>query len=70
MPVRVWLKEDRFYERVKDVFTSPAAEKFFDTSLLIRLLDEHRRGEYDNSRRIWTVYTFLVWYDVYFGKTA
>ena len=70
VPVRVWLKEDRFYERVKDVFTSPAAEKFFDTSLLIRLLDEHRRGEYDNSRRIWTVYTFLVWYDVYFGKTA
>ncbi|MBQ7989444.1 MAG: asparagine synthase (glutamine-hydrolyzing), partial [Oscillospiraceae bacterium] len=35
VPVRVWLKEDRFYERVKDVFTSPAAEKFFDTSLLI-----------------------------------
>ncbi|MBQ8979110.1 MAG: asparagine synthase (glutamine-hydrolyzing), partial [Oscillospiraceae bacterium] len=70
VPVRVWLKEDRFYERVKEVFTSPAAEKFFDTSLLIRLLDEHRRGEYDNSRRIWTVYTFLVWYDVYFGKTA
>ena len=55
---------------MKDAFTSPAAEAFFDTDRLMRLLDDHRRGTYDNSRRIWTVYTFLVWYGVYFGDTA
>jgi thiol-disulfide isomerase/thioredoxin len=39
----------------------------FNTDKLIKLLDEHRDGKYDHSRKIWTVYTFLVWYDVYFN---
>ena len=67
VPIRVWLKEDKYYRIMKDAFTSPAAEAFFDTKRLMRLLDDHRRGTYDNSRKIWTVYTFLVWYGVYFG---
>lgn len=67
VPIRVWLKEDNYYQTVKQAFTSAAAKKFFHTDGLIALLDEHRAGTYDNSRKIWTIYTFLVWYDVYFG---
>lgn len=66
VPIRVWLKEDKYYGIVKDSFTSPAAEKFFNTNLLVKLLDEHREGKYDNSRKIWTVFIFLQWYAVYF----
>ncbi len=66
VPIRVWLKEDKYYGIVKDSFTSPAAEKFFNTDLLVKLLDEHREGKYDNSRKIWTVFIFLQWYAVYF----
>lgn len=66
VPIRVWLKEDIYYGIVKDSFTSPAAEKFFNTDLLVKLLDEHREGKYDNSRKIWTVFIFLQWYAVYF----
>lgn len=66
VPIRVWLKEDKYYGIVKDSFTSPAAEKFFNTDLLVKLLDEHRDGKYDNSRKIWTVFIFLQWYAVYF----
>lgn len=66
VPIRVWLKEDKYYSIVKDSFTSPAAEKFFNTDLLVKLLDEHREGKYDNSRKIWTVFIFLQWYAVYF----
>jgi len=67
VPIRVWLREDKYYGIVKDCFTSPAAEKFFNTELLIKLLDDHKQGKYDNSRKIWTVFIFLVWYGVYFG---
>ncbi len=67
VPIRVWLKEDEYYNKVKTAFTSPRAEKFFDTKRLVSLLDDHRAGKYDNSRKIWTVYTFLVWHEVYFG---
>lgn len=66
VPIRVWLKEDKYYGIVKDSFTSPAAEKFFNTDLLVKLLDEHREGKSDNSRKIWTVFIFLQWYAVYF----
>lgn len=66
VPIRVWLKEDKYYNVVKDAFTSPVSEHFFNTDLLIKLLDEHKDGKKDNSRKIWTVYTFLVWYNVYF----
>ncbi|MBR1863645.1 MAG: asparagine synthase (glutamine-hydrolyzing) [Ruminococcus sp.] len=68
VPIRVWLKEDKYYNIVKDRFTSPDAEKFFDSSALVALLDDHRAGRYDHSRKIWTVFTFLIWYDVYFRQ--
>lgn len=66
VPIRVWLKEEKYYNIVKTMFTSPAAEKYFDTNALITLLDTHKNGKADVSRKIWTVYTFLVWYNQYF----
>lgn len=68
VPIRVWLKEDEYYNVVKDKFLSADSQKFFNTDKLVELLDEHRAGHYDYSRKIWTVYTFLVWYDVYFNQ--
>ena len=70
VPIRVWLKQDDCYSTVRTAFVSPAAEQFFHTDKLIRLLDDHKNGKKDNSRRIWTVYMFLVWYKVYFGENA
>lgn len=67
VPIRVWLKEDKYIDIVKKEFLSENSKKFFNTDSLIKLIEEHRSGEYDRSRKIWTVYTFLVWYRVYFG---
>ena len=66
VPVRVWLRQPAYYERVKAAFTSETAAHFFHTEELVRILDQHLRGKKDNSRKIWTVYMFLVWYGVYF----
>ncbi len=66
VPIRVWLKEDKYYDRVMETLTSDAAKQFFHTDILVKLMEEHRAGKADNSRRIWTVYVFLVWYHVYF----
>lgn len=70
VPIRVWLKEDKYYNIVKDKFTSPQSAQFFHTDKLVQLLDEHRAGKYDYSRKIWTVFSFLVWYDVYFSDNV
>ncbi len=66
VPIRVWLREDAYYNKVKAAFESPAARQYFHTEELLRLLEQHKAGKKDNSRKIWTVYMFLVWYGVYF----
>ncbi len=67
VPVRVWLRQKAYYDRVKDAFLSDNAQRFFNTDALIAFLDEHYAGKRDNSRKIWTVYMFLVWYNLYFA---
>ncbi|MGL4799355.1 MAG: asparagine synthase (glutamine-hydrolyzing) [Cellulosilyticaceae bacterium] len=66
VPIRVWLKEDKYYNIVKTTFTSDVAKTYFNESLLVSLLDEHKAGKKDNSRKIWTIFMFLTWYDQYF----
>ena len=66
VPIRVWLKEEKYYNIVRSAFESEGSQKFFNTAPLLKLLDDHRAGKADNSRKIWTVYIFLVWYRVYF----
>ena len=66
VPTRVWLRQEEYYQKVKEAFTGETAEKFFHTDKLVKLLDDHRAGKADNSRRVWTVYAFLVWYHAYF----
>ncbi|MDD2417656.1 MAG: asparagine synthase (glutamine-hydrolyzing) [Oscillospiraceae bacterium] len=68
VPIRVWLRQEKYYNRVKEAFTSSTSQHFFNTEELIKLLDQHYNGKKDNSRKIWTIYMFLLWYDVYFNK--
>ncbi len=70
VPTRVWLRDEHYYHVVKDMFTSPTAEKFFNTDLLLDYLDDHFDEKEDNSRKIWTIYVFLVWYQIYFGAVS
>ena len=68
VPTRVWLRDKKYYEIVKNAFSSGIATKFFNTKELIQLLDDHYNGKWDNSRKIWTIYTFIVWYNIYFKE--
>ncbi len=66
VPTRVWLRDPKYYHIVKTAFTSRIAENFFHTKELVGYLDDHFHGLRDYSRRIWTVFIFLVWYEIYF----
>lgn len=70
VPTRVWLKEEKYYNLVKEEFSGVNAEKFFHTEKLLKLLEDHKNGKADNSRRVWTVYTFLIWYKQFFPEEA
>lgn len=70
VPIRVWLREEKYYSIVRNMFESESSAKFFNTAPLLKLLDDHKNGKADNSRKIWTVYAFLVWYMVYFENNG
>lgn len=68
VPLKEWIKTDKLYKLIKEKFESDDAKKFFDTKKILKLLDNHKNGKKDNYKKIWTIYTFLVWYDIYFNQ--
>ena len=66
VPIREWLKEDDVYQEVKNMFLESGY--FFKQKKIIKLLDVHKAGKRDNSRKIWTIYTFFFLYQEYFIK--
>ncbi len=66
VPLNDWLREDKYYNKVKTAFQSDIAEKFFVTSELMKLLDDHKSGKALNMQKIWSFYTFILWYEQFF----
>ncbi len=66
VPVKFWLREQKYYDYVKEYFTAPWAADFFDTDALMKLLDDHFEGRALNQRKIYTTLTFLIWYKRFF----
>ena len=68
VPVRAWLRDERYAATVREAFNTEAANEFFNTAELNKMLDQHMSGKRDNWRQIWCVFIFLVWYNEYFVK--
>ncbi|MBE6827075.1 MAG: asparagine synthase (glutamine-hydrolyzing) [Ruminococcaceae bacterium] len=65
-PLNDWLRRDEFYNMVKEKFESETAGEFFNREYIIKLLDDHKAGTSHNMKKIWSVYSFLLWYEKYF----
>ena len=65
VPIREWMKEEDIYKQIKSLFIKD--KRFFNTKKIIKLLDNHVKGKADNSRKVWTIYVFLLWYEIFFG---
>ena len=68
VPIRIWMADDRYNADVRRLFASDIAEKFFHVEEIRAIFDEYVGGNSDNWRKVWTIYTFLVWYEEYFVK--
>lgn len=65
-PIKQWLKEPRFYKQVRELFTADFVKQIFDQDKIVKLLDDNFHGSGNARRQIWTIYTFLVWYRLFF----
>ena len=66
VPIREWIKDGEFKEDIEKTINSAVANKYFNVKFLNKLFNEHLSGKKDNYRKIWTVYTFIKWYQVFF----
>ncbi len=68
VPIRIWLADERYNQDVQRLLTSEMAAKFFRPEEVQAIFAEYIGGNSDLWRKIWTIYTFLVWYEEYFVK--
>lgn len=66
IPIRCWLREEEWYLQVRKAFAGETAARYFHREYLLTLLEDHKTGKEDHSRKIWTVYSFLLWHQIYF----
>ncbi|MEE1243928.1 MAG: asparagine synthase (glutamine-hydrolyzing) [Frisingicoccus sp.] len=68
VPIRIWMADERYNQDVQKKFHSDIAAKFFNLDEINAIFDDYVGGNSDNWRKVWTIYTFLVWYEEYFVK--
>ncbi len=68
VPLREWVREDNLYNEIKKEFNSDTADKFFNVKKINKLLGDHKSGKKDCYKKVWAIYTFLVWYNEYFKE--
>lgn len=68
VPIRIWMADDRYNQDVRAKFDSEMAAKFFNVDEIKAIFADYIGGNSDNWRKVWTIYTFLVWYEEYFVK--
>lgn len=66
VPLREWIKEEDLYSEIKEKFNSEIANKYFDIKRINRLLEQHKKGKKDCYKKVWTIYTFIIWYQQFF----
>ena len=66
VPLREWIREEDLYKDIKEKFNSDTASKFFDIKKINKLLEEHKNRKKDCYKKVWTIYSFLIWYEQFF----
>jgi asparagine synthase (glutamine-hydrolysing) len=66
VPLNDWLRQEEYYNRVKTAFEGEIADKFFHRNAIMQLLEDHKQGLSRNMKKIWTIYTFILWYEQFF----
>ena len=66
VPIREWIREDIVYSQIKQTIEQDFVSEFFNQEYVIKLLEQHRDHKRDNYKKIWAIYCFIKWYEIYF----
>ena len=66
VPFKMWIIDDKYYNIIKEMFNKKFVGEFFDVDKINNLLDLHHEKKVYNTRKIYTIYAFLIWYERFF----
>ena len=65
VPIRHWLRAGPLLEWAHEMLNASTADHLIDVDAVRRMLDEHRCGTADHSRRLWTLLIFMLWHAIF-----
>jgi asparagine synthase (glutamine-hydrolysing) len=65
VPIRHWLRAGPLLEWAHEMLNASATDHLIDIDAVRRMLDEHRCGTADHSRRLWTLLIFMLWHAIF-----
>lgn len=68
VPIREWMREEEIYSEIKKTIEKDFVSEFFNQKYVLKLLEQHRNHRKDNYKKIWAIYCFIKWYEIYFIK--
>ncbi|MDC8985018.1 asparagine synthase (glutamine-hydrolyzing) [Mycobacterium marinum] len=69
VPIRHWLRAGELLEWAYAMVTTSQAGHLIDLAAVNRMLDEHRTGASDHSRRLWTLLIFMLWHAIFIERS-
>jgi asparagine synthase (glutamine-hydrolysing) len=65
VPIRHWLRAGELLDWAYATVAASQTGELIDLAAVRTMLDEHRAGEADHSRRLWTVLIFMLWHAIF-----
>ncbi len=65
VPIRHWLRSGELMDWAYQMIDTSQAGHLVDIAAVRTMLDEHRAGSSDHSRRLWTVLIFMLWHAIF-----
>ncbi len=68
VPLREWMRQEDVYYEIRKAINQEFVKEFFNQTYALILLDQHKNGKKDNYKKVWAIYCFIKWYEVFFLK--
>ncbi len=66
VPLRAWMSEEDVHKEIESTFKQDFVKELFDQKYIMKLLDNSLKGKKDTYKKVWAIYAFIKWYEVFF----
>jgi len=70
VPIRHWLRSGELLDWAQAMIDTSQTDRYVDRAGVRAMLEAHRVGEADHSRRLWTVLIFMLWHAIFVEGTV